>query len=175
MFIILWWTDGCSNKTLTNNGVSRDTIRTEITYRYDTIIHTIEKHSFTYRDSVVMIPSEVDSGQVIRDYFTRRDFADTYADSNLSATYSGQLFKNEILNTKLEYTLLKPQTIIQNTVLESTPTRKLSLGAFAGYLDKPTVGALAIYSDRRDRSFLIGYGINQTVLIGVTGKIKLHK
>lgn len=171
--VIYLWTDGCNNPN--NTAPTQDTVRVEITKRYDHYIYTHSSDTiYLLKETLVLQPVQ-DTLALIRDYFTQREFSDTILDSNLSATYSGMVWKNSIFNPKLSYKLLRPQTIIQNTVIESTPTRKLSLGAFAGYSDKPMIGALAVYTDRRDRSFSVGYGINQTLLIGITGKIKLRK
>jgi hypothetical protein len=57
----------------------------------------------------------VDSAQVIKDYYTKIYKERKWEDSLIVIILKDTLFKNKIFNDKIEYKILRPQTIITNT------------------------------------------------------------
>jgi hypothetical protein len=100
------------------------TTKTVTVIKYDTIVHSIpsvpsvttkylyvEKH-----DTIqILIPNKVDSAQVIKDYYTKIYKERKWEDSLIVIILKDTLFKNKIFNDKIEYKILRPQTIITNT------------------------------------------------------------
>lgn len=152
-----------------------DTIRTETILRYDTVIHTVERHNYHVVDLNKKIEPVADTSQLISDYFTQRQFSDTLKDSSIEAVYSGMLWKNSLFNPSFTYKILRPQSITYNTVVESRPKTRFLLGGFAMYNDKPTVGAVASLQMKSGVLISGGYGTGKTYYGGVQWPIKLRK
>lgn len=167
--VVIWFLKYCGDgaKELT------EVVKTEIVYR-DTGTHTIEKVPVFYPvPGKPEIPANLDTFTVIAEHFTPQPFEIHYRDSSVEINHVGTLFENRIKTSDLSYKNLRPTQLI--THVRPDPRGKLSLGLFAGYSDEPFIGGLAVYSDRRDRSILVGYGTGKTVLIGMGWKIDLRK
>lgn len=119
------------------------------------------------------IPANLDTFTVISEHFTPQPFEIHYRDSSVEINHVGTLFENRIKTSDLSYKNLRPTQLI--THVRPDPKGKLSLGLFAGYSSEPFIGGMAMYSDRRDRSILVGYGTGKTVLIGMGWKISFRK
>jgi hypothetical protein len=178
-FAVLFWLMQC-NKPVSNTTVTSDT-----THVIDHTTHTTtaEQHHWHETERVVYIPAGVDTAdpairqKIVMEYFSKYDYLDSIVDSNISAKYSGTIWKNSMFNPKFEYKILRPQTIITNTTIHPAELRnKIYLGGFLSFRNPdPAVGALMSFQDKRERILTIGYGTGPTYFIGAQWKISFRR
>lgn len=151
-----------------------DPVKTEVHHHWDTTIHLVHTHKIHYKPAPVdtseltgLLPEDHIPGQPVV-------FSDTISDTNISGTYSGIIWENRLFNPQFKYKLLKPHTTV-NSFKKPDPRNKLSLGLFTGYSDKPFIGGMAMYSDKRDRLIYAGYGYPETVLFGAAWTVRLRR
>ncbi len=153
-----------------------DTMVIETVYRYDTVIHEILTHNINYipkTDSDALVfDAEPDTNLTVRDYYTQRTFTDTLRDSNIVATYSATIWKNSFFNPQFTYKLIRPQSITTNIL--DNPRNKIYLGGFLSYSDKPSIGGLLSFQNKKEQMFTAGYGIKM-YLVGFQSKISFGK
>ena len=93
----------------------RDTIPYYIV-RLDTIIH------------YDTIPMDVDTAEILRDYFAMKSFTRTWTDSLLTVTLKDVVSRNSFVDNTFSYTILRPQQVINN-IINISPPRYLIVGA----------------------------------------------
>lgn len=131
-----------------------------IILRYDTVIHEVLSHTIYEHDSSkVMIEHIPDTGKLVQDYFTQRTFTDSLKDSSIEASYSATIWKNSFYNPKFTYKLTRPQTIINQTIVEPyEPHYKVYIGGFLSYNSNLSVGGLLTFENKKDQLFIAGVG-----------------
>lgn len=128
----------CGKGNTTSSG-TRDTISITNTIIKDTTIHSIETHNINYyhKDTVVIPQStSLDTIAIINDFYTQHFFEDSLKDSIIDARYSGLIWQNNLYAPEFKYKLLKPLTILTNTVV-SEPEKKKFKMFFGGFLGAP--------------------------------------
>ena len=109
----------CSNTQSTSTVTIRDTVTHTDTVSkptpYAVIIPKVEwKHDTIKGDSTTIYIDSNSCIQIATDYYTKKTFQRTLVnDSILWFTLTDTCFKNELLASKYEYSINRPQTIIQ--------------------------------------------------------------
>lgn len=80
---------------------------------YHLVLDTVE-----YNDT---IPFTIDTAQVIKEYFAKYSYTRNWKDSLMDITLHDVVTQNRFDKSTLNYKILRPQTIINNTVVTSTP------------------------------------------------------
>jgi hypothetical protein len=113
---------------------------TETVYIHDTVIHRIVDtvpYYIVRRDSVIRwreVPADVDTMQILDDFYACHYYTRTWEDSLLRATSEDVIAENQFVDNRFTYQILRPQTVINNTVDNSVNYSKyLYLGMSATY------------------------------------------
>lgn len=143
------------------------TITTDTVYIHDTTIHVLKTHNFKVVYDTIVLPSTIDTGLVINDYYTNRIVVDSLVDSLVAINIVDSLVRCELNHRTLSYRLLKPQQVITTTTIINKAKNVLYAGGFInsnyGY------GISANYSrqksnfsvlfDIRQKQFILGYSV----------------
>ena len=76
----------------------------ETKYIHDTVF--VDQVKVEIDTILVSIPNRVDTAAIIKDYYTKKTVKSSYEDEHVSIRIQDDLFKNTIVNRKLDYTLL---------------------------------------------------------------------
>jgi hypothetical protein len=91
------------------------TIHDTITYTvYDSI--PVLKVDTVWVPTPVEIPAVVDTAAILKNYFTVLDYTWSKADTNLTWDLTTRVTQNRPVSYRLDYKILRPQTIINNVV-----------------------------------------------------------
>lgn len=110
--------------------IQRDTV-----WVRDTVIHTIPNDVHHYHDSLITvihydtIPADVDTAQILAAYFDVKEYARTWKDTLLKVELTDWISQNRILDTRMTYQILRPQTVITNVTNDIRYTKYIYLGA----------------------------------------------
>ena len=111
-------------------------ISTNIVHIYDTVwkeIPVVKNHYLIKLDTIVYeveIPAQVDTQLILKSYFSKYVYTREWKDSLLYAVQTDTVTQNKIFPQSFSYKILRPQTIITNTIDNSiTYNRYLTAGA----------------------------------------------
>lgn len=131
ILLCLFLFNTCNDVTPTNT----KTIVKE--YKYYPKYYPIKLEHYTKGDSIpVLIPANVDTQSIIRNYFMQYTFNDSIRDTNIAINSQVQIALNKVLRSDIKYKLLKPSisttvTIENNTEVKQRPA--LLFGADIGF------------------------------------------
>lgn len=115
-----------------NRGKGQTLTHTDTIRVYDTNTYIRFKDSLQIQKKILPDTIPVfDTTKTIIEFFTKNIYTDSMGDSNVLIVITDTLFKNQIVNRKYQYNLLKPQTIITNTY--TVNQNPLSFGVSVGY------------------------------------------
>jgi hypothetical protein len=130
----------------------------------------------------VYIPANVDTQDILKDYFARRFYVDTLDLGEKSfVIVKDTITENKILSRVFESSIT--ERIINDTLfLAELPKRQMFVGFQMGF-DKKDIfnygGLNLLYKDKKDKIFGFGLGINSnsqpTIMGSLNWKIKLKK
>ena len=111
--------------------------KSDTLYLIDTSGHS-EVHNHFHTTNVyesLPLPGNIDTGQIIRNYFTKRFVADTINDSLLQFAIFDTLYNNQIASRTTKYKLLKPYEAVVTTTYIPLPVSQMGFyaGAFLGF------------------------------------------
>jgi hypothetical protein len=126
-------------------------IHTGTKYIHDTTEHNIyhiypvlqDPDTVVYRDT---IPGKIDTAEVVRDYYAKHFYTRHFTDSLLDARLTDIITQNRPTESRFTYKILKPQTIINNTVTSTTWNRYLCIGLDANIYDPKFSNVELIYA-----------------------------
>lgn len=130
----------------------------------------------------VYIPTEVDTQNILKDYFSKRFYIDTLDLGQKSfVIIKDTITENKILARVFESSIT--ERIISDTLfLKEPPKRQMFIGFQMGFDKKDLInygGLSLLYKDKKDKIFGLGIGINsngQPTLMGnMNWKIQLKK
>ena len=154
-------------------------IRRDTVYVYDTITHYIPDtipYYYVTVDSLVIrdtIPRIVDTTQILLDYFMYHYYTRTWEDTLVKVTLSDVVTENKFLDATFSYKLLKPVTIINNSVQYFNYSSYLYLGGSVPVNDIKMASTDVYFANKR---LLVGVGyIPYSKGVRVTGALKLFK
>jgi len=122
------------------------------------------------------LPTKIDSGAVIRDYFATRNYRDSLENDTVKIVLNEAIGQNKVISRNLQYTLKLPITTVVNQSVEEK-RRKLLLGGFAS-VDSlgSSLFAGAAYQNKNNQLFLAGYNpISKRGIIGVMLPVSLRR
>jgi len=159
---------------------SIDTVYLKSTDRYHNMPFLVEVPK-PYRVEIpgtpgatITIPANVDSGAVVRDYFTKRSYNDSITNDSVSIYLQEEVYKNELKRVKVGYRWKAPTMQINKTTVVEKQLIFLGLEPY-GNLNSFGMFASADFDTKKA---LFGYGydpFNKTHKISVKAKIRLWK
>lgn len=161
-----------------------------VKHEIDTIIvpveHTVFKEGKTiYRDTVIYveIPSNVDTGAILKAYFSKVVYQDTLKlkDSLGYIAIRDTITRNSILNRYFDAKVNKT-TIKETLIVKEPAVNQLYIGGVAGF-DKTNIvnflGPNFTLKTKEDKMYSlgVGYGLNNNISVqaGMSWKISLKK
>lgn len=149
---------------------------TQVVYRPGEVI-------FVDKPVYVEVPSNVDTGAILQDYYTKFPYKDTLklTEGLGFIAINDTIFKNKILNRTFDSHVNKI-TIKETLYLEQPPKVMAFIGGVAGF-DRVNivnfVGPSLLIKDKKDKIYSIGVGYSNAKTISIQGgiywKIKLKK
>ena len=137
-------------------------------YVWDTIFHDIH-HYHVRVDTIlkpvdVIIPQDVDTALILKDYFAIYKYDREWNDSTLEVYLSDTISQNKIMASDfLRYKLLKPQTTIINNITNVTTYRSyINVGINSDYKFKHSIIGMTWIGPKY--SIGAGYGIQDKTL-----------
>ena len=110
------------------------TIESDTIYVIDTVIREIPNYvpyyvyrtdSVVYRDTVF---KDVDTTAILKDYFAIHYYTRNWEDSLLKVTLDDAISENKPIHNTFRYTILRPQTVIENILNMAPLTRSVYTG-----------------------------------------------
>lgn len=166
----------CSGPNTPGNTVSIDGKKYEVlNHRVDTVV--IEKNTTITKEgkdiyhetpAYVPVPSSVDTGQILRDYYAKKVYRDTLTlnDSLGVVTLTDTIHQNGIWNRQFQASI-RQKTIKETLVVREPKRSQVFLGLTTGF-DKVSginsMGSGLVYKDKKDRLYQIGVGVQNTPL-----------
>ena len=157
---------------------SIDTVYLKSTDRYHNMPFLVEVPK-PYRVEIpgtpgatITIPANVDSGAVVKDYFTKRSYNDSITNDSVSIYLQEEVFKNELKRIKVGYRWKTPTMLIKETKVVEKQLMFIGLEPY-GNLNSFGMFASADFDTKRA---MYGYGydpFNKTHKISVKAKIRL--
>lgn len=174
----------CGSKPSPTEPIVKTTITETITY--DTIKESVPVYVPQWRDR--LLPPDtvwknqvVDTTAILKDYFATYYYSDTLHLDSLTLVINDSVSKNKINARNLAYTLLYPTKTITITNDRYLNQREFYFGPAisASTTGFEFVGIESIFRSKRNTTFRINAGINETlgvqVGIGFHWKLKLMK
>jgi hypothetical protein len=161
-----------------------------VKHEVDTVYQPVTKIVYKKGDTIfidrpvyVQVPANVDTAEILRDYYTKFPYKDTLTLSEELGfiTVNDTIFKNRILNRTFESHINKI-TVKETTYLETPPKTMVFIGGVAGF-DKVNfvnfLGPSLMIKDKQDKLYSIGIGYSNAKTVSIQGgiywKIKLKK
>lgn len=132
----------------------------------DTNIVNVEDLVYVYDTLHIEIPSVVDTTEVIKDYFTKKQVTSTAGNDTIQITITDTIYKNSISYRSVNWNLNVP--IIQDsTYTEITKYRNgLYVGGQLGFLgENPSLTPTIHFIGKGRSSYSIGYDLFQRSLV----------
>lgn len=177
---ILYTVGTCNEMNQKDFGVGIDTVSRSVTYtkKFDStpkVIYGIAP--IAYESIFVATNFPIDTVEIIRRYLTAYFFADTFRNSDLAVIIKDTLFNNRISNRELTYKLLRPDSIITNTITIEKQVFKSSLftGIGIGFNGKSiSVIPKVNYATAKGNMYEAGLIINSSpgIYAGINFRIK---
>jgi hypothetical protein len=130
--------------------IKRDTV-----YLTDTLVYYIPNDIHHYHDSLIYvthydtIPADVDTAAILSDYYALHEYNRTWKDTLLKVDVTDWISENRVRDTRFSYQILRPQTIITNTVIENHYNHRIYVGLDLPFKDMKFANIEALYSARR--------------------------
>jgi hypothetical protein len=154
-------------------------IKSDTLYVYDTTIKEIKVSYPLPKDTeYVEIPVNIDTLEILKDYYAKIYYNQTISDSNLIATIEDSVSQNRIFHRKFNYQWLKPTTIINNEIKQPTKENvKLYLGVeLGGNINTFNLSPTVRLSTPKGNLYGFRYGIiDQTYNLEFSKKISFKK
>jgi transcriptional antiterminator Rof (Rho-off) len=190
IILLLRMCDGESNEvkkgdTIKVNGKKYEVVdhRRDTTYiTRDSIVYKKGKDIKVEVKVPVYVPANVDTQEILKDYFSRRFYIDTLDLGQKSfVIVKDTITENKILSRVFESSIT--ERIINDTLfLVEPPKRQMFIGFQMGFDKKDIInygGLNLLYKDKKDKIFGLGLGINSnsqpTIMGSMNWKIKLKK
>lgn len=190
IILLLRMCDGESNEvkkgdTIKVNGKKYEVVdhRRDTTYiTRDSIVYKKGKDIKVEVKVPVYIPANVDTQEILKDYFSRRFYIDTLDLGQKSfVIVKDTITENKILSRVFESSIT--ERIISDTLfLVEPPKRQMFIGFQMGFDKKDIInygGLSLLYKDKKDKIFGLGLGINSngqpTIMGNMNWKIQLKK
>lgn len=105
------------------------------------------------------IPAQIDSLQVVQDYFTFREYDRNFKTDSIEISVKSKLFRNELDTQTVTYTWLAPpcSTLTITERITLPPTRKVLVGLNLSYTDKISIMPMVAYQPKTGHLFMAGY------------------
>lgn len=140
-------------------------------------IHDLPKKEYvSYRidvpgpTSFISVPVEIDSGAVVRDYFSKRFYQDSTGNDSVKVYFTATTYKNELKDLRLRYRILTPTMVIRET--KAVAYRSLSVGVDVASDGKATSVYPGVCLDLKKSMIRAGYDpFNKSVKLGVYWKV----
>lgn len=168
---------GCESKQ-SNSTIDTIYIKSKDTYHNMPFLVEVPK---PYRVEIpgtpgatITIPANVDSGAVVRDYFTKRSYNDSITNDSLSIYLQEEVYKNELKRVKVGYRWKVPTMLIKETKIVEKQLMFLGLEPY-GNLNSFGMFASADFDTKKA---MFGYGydpFNRFHKVSVKAKIRLWK
>lgn len=149
-------------ETIKVNGKKYEVIKHEIDTQYVEITKTVYKDGKTiFRDIPIYteVPSDVDTNEILKDYFSKVVYKDTLklTDSLGYIVINDTITKNSILNRVWD-THVNKLTIKETLYLKELPKNRFYYGVFGGYNNLTSVylGPYLSFEGKKDRGFTLG-------------------
>lgn len=114
------------------------TIVTNTVILHDTVTHYIDKWHYSQHTDTILYPDTViqavDTAAILRDFFALHVYSRNWTDSLLTVDLRDTVTQNKFLQNEFKYRILRPQTIIYQTLDQSIHYNKY----FYLGLDLPT-------------------------------------
>lgn len=158
-------------------------VKHDTTYiKHDTTIYKEGKDIYHDRIVYVNIPANVDTGQILKDYFAKVPYSDTLVLDNNKSTVviNDTISKNRIFNRRFKASLVS-QSIHDTTTLLTPPVWQMYWGLTAGFDNGLLnyVGPTLMYKTKKDDVYQLsaGYSVTKSVCIQGTllWKIRIKK
>ncbi|MBX3165577.1 MAG: hypothetical protein KF900_13965 [Bacteroidetes bacterium] len=148
-----------------------------VSYLVDSTTHRHEtKNVYNSYSYTLAAPSVIDTSAIILDYYTKRAYRDTVADSLISITTIDTIFNNRLARHAVSWKFLKPYQTQVLTEKTTTITIKKSVNGFyiapfAGY----SLTGKNLYAFGFEADYImprVGFGLGfDAINTGVQGKI----
>ncbi len=190
IILLLRMCDGESNEVKKGDTIKVDGKKYEVVdHKRDTTY--ITRDSIIYKKGKdikvevkvpVYVPANVDTQEILKDYFSRRFYIDTLDLGQKSfVIVKDTITENKILSRVFESSIT--ERIINDTLfLVEPPQRQMFVGFQMGFDKKDIInygGLSLIYKDKKDKLFGLGLGINSngrpTIMGNMNWKIQLKK
>lgn len=175
-----------NNQTVKVNGKNYVLIKREVDTVYKEIVQTVYRDGKTiYRDVpiYVNVPSDVDTNEILKDYYAKYTFKDTLklTDSLGYIAVTDTIFKNKIFNRTWDSHVNKI-TVKEVLYLKDPPKIQVFAGGVVGFDNVNIInfaGPSLVLKDKRDHLYSLGIGYSNakafTVQGGMYWKISLKK
>lgn len=137
-------------------------IEHDTTYVYDTVTYTItnEKNHYIQKlDTIIKsdtILAEVDTAEILNLYFSTFQYTRTWQDTNLLVVLEDRVTQNKPIANSFDYTIKRPQTVIQNIDNSIIYSKYLYAGGSVVFPDAKYSSIGLFYASKRN-VFGIGY------------------
>lgn len=176
VLLLIIFNRGCESK---QSNSTIDTVYVKATKEYHTLQTITNPKPYIVQipgtpGATVTIPAIVDSGAVVRDYFTKRVYNDSLMNDSVTVYLTEEVCKNELKRIKTGYRWKVPTMVIKETKVVEKQLMFLGLEPY-GNLNSFGMFASADFDTKKA---LFGYGydpFNKTHKISVKAKIRLWK
>jgi hypothetical protein len=133
----------------------------------DTVVHTIEirvPYYIIHTDTIIWeveIPAQVDTAFILKDYFAKHVYTREWKDSLLYAVQVDTVSQNKISPQSFSYKILRPQTIITNTIDNTTTYNSYLTVGFTMLLNDPKYWG--VKGTLNTSKFYVGVGYHPSV------------
>lgn len=117
---------------------------------FDTNRYDMPHHILIPTYDTTEIPSTIDTAQIIKNYYTKHFYNDTFKDERIALNIADTLFQNTITHRNVSYKILRPDTI---RIVEKTLTQK----DFEKTLLKVNIGATFTTDNKVLPGLLVNY------------------
>jgi hypothetical protein len=178
--------DKSKPKTVNVNGHTYEVINKKVDTVYipkDTTIYKPGKIIYKDKPQYIPIPVNVDSLQIVKDYYSSIIYKDTLQlpDNIGYINIIDTIAKNRIAG-RLWEAKLKQKTIYETTIVKEPAKTQLYVGGTVGFNSKSSInliGPTLMLKTKLDRVYTLsaGYGVDRTLIFqgGLLWKIKLKK
>jgi hypothetical protein len=153
--------------------------KSDTAYVYDTTLKEIPVPYPLPKDTeYVEIPANVDTSEILKDYFARLYYNQTISDSNLVAIIEDSVTQNRIIHRTFKYQWLQPQTVIINEVKPQGKERsKVYVGVeLGGNMQQFNLSPTLRLATVKGNMYGVRYGaIDKTYNFEYSKKISLKK
>lgn len=177
VLLLMIFNRGCEDSKQSNTTI--DTVYIKATKEYHTLQTITNPEPYIVQipgtpGATVTIPAKVDSGAVVRDYFTKRLYNDSLMNDSVTVYLTEEVCKNELKRIKVGYRWKIPTMQINKiTVVE----KQLLFAGLEPYGNINQFG-MFVSADFDTKKALFGAGydpFNKTFKLSVKAKIRLWK